>query len=352
MVFGPMRHKKYTFLIERILYAIRIKVSRFLELFGFTILTVGRRGFDKTSIRVARAQPGRRRAVFEAFKAGSVNPHKYFTIDHNIPAGIDHQKEALTWLIAEAVSLNRTPILFPPLFLSNHNYGKKVHTRWDKYIDVTNITATQRGRSIRLNVPAQEEIPNFCNLSVARVSGEDRVMVSDNQEYDIIIRENRSGLKIPSVHDIIKIEVNFSPSSGVVCHYESVSQKLKRYNCIHVRRTDKLEALEQHPDLVRETGKAAVLETVSQLLSKNIPIYIMTDEKDKHYFDMLRKDYTVYQYFDFPELKNIVENESPDNFFLYEIEKLIFKNAKIKIYTFKDPMGKPRLSLSQSVGWT
>ena len=78
----------------------------------------------------------------------------------------------------------------------------------------------------------------------------------------------------------------------------------------------------------------------------------MTDEKAPNYFDVLKKDYQVVQYVDFPELKALVEGEYPDNFLLYEVEQLIFARAKTRIHTFPHPKGRPRISLIRDIGWT
>lgn len=81
-------------------------------------------------------------------------------------------------------------------------------------------------------------------------------------------------------------------------------------------------------------------------------VYVLTDEKDPSHFDVLKNEYRVFRYFDFRELRRLVEGDNPDNFFLYEVEQLIFERAKIRIYTFAEPGGKSRISLTSDVGWT
>jgi hypothetical protein len=104
--------------------------------------------------------------------------------------------------------------------------------------------------------------------------------------------------------------------------------------------------------LEQDTRPEKIYETVSRVLPKGSRVYILTDEKNRSYFDILKRDYQIFQYFDFPELSALVEGTDPDNFFLYEIEQLIFSRAKTKIHTFAHPEGKPRISLTNDVGWT
>ncbi len=121
---------------------------------------------------------------------------------------------------------------------------------------------------------------------------------------------------------------------------------------MHVRRGDKLADKERYPHLAQDTRPERIYETVSRVLPEGSRIYILTDEKARNYFDILKSHYRIRRYYDFPELKRIVEGECPDNFFLYEIEQLIFAKAKTQIHTFVHPNGEPRISLTRDVGWT
>ena len=123
---------------------------------------------------------------------------------------------------------------------------------------------------------------------------------------------------------------------------------------MHVRRGDKLhlkEWKEKHPNLERDTQPLQIIETLRRILPTANRIYILTNETDRNFFDPLRQVFDVFQYFDFPELRCIVEDECPDNHFLYEIEKRLFSQARDKIFTFADREGK-RLSLTRDIGTT
>jgi hypothetical protein len=58
------------------------------------------------------------------------------------------------------------------------------------------------------------------------------------------------------------------------------------------------------------------------------------------------------RYHDFPQLRQLVEGEHPDNYLLYEIEQRLFDDARTRIFTFAHPTGKSRISLTTDVGWT
>ena len=105
------------------------------------------------------------------------------------------------------------------------------------------------------------------------------------------------------------------------------------------------------PNLEKDTHPLRIRETLLRLLPEGSSLYILTNEADKTFFDPLREVFDVFQYFDFPELQRIVECEFPDNYFLYEIEKRLFSQARDKIFTFADREGK-RLSLTRDIGPT
>ena len=171
--------------------------------------------------------------------------------------------------------------------------------------------------------------------------------------YDLIIKTNPSGLGHDNVfaHEDFDYDVEFHASPAIVRQAEAIRARLGDYHSMHVRRGDKLTEA-QYPNLGSDTRPESIRATLSRHLPKGLTIYILTDERTPGYFDVLKNDYRVFQYFDLPELKQLVEGERPDNFFLYEIEQLIFERAGIKIHTFAHPDGVPRLSLTQDVGWT
>ena len=257
-------------------------------------------------------------------------------------------------LIKESLSLNRTPVVFTPNLLSSHNFGKEVTASWDKYIDLDKIAITQNGTTHHVKAVKRDVIADIDAYAVLEVKGKHLVTATENVEYQLIIKNNSSGLAGEGVygHDDFDFDVELRPSRVVVDYADDVIRQLGQYHSMHVRRGDKLAERDRYPNLDRDTRPEAICETVSRVLPRGSGIYILTDERTPNYFDALGKDYQIFQYFDFPELRHLVEGEHPDNFLLYEIEQLVFARAQTKIHTFANPNGKPRISLTRDVGWT
>ena len=128
---------------------------------------------------------------------------------------------------------------------------------------------------------------------------------------------------------------------------------------MHVRRGDKLtDKAAACPNLEQDTRPEKIYQTVSRVLNKGSRVYVLTDERAPNYFDVLKTDYQIFQYFDFPELKKLVEGDRPDNFFLYEIEQLIFARARTRIAHICPPQwrtphqfdNRSRLDLTSPIG--
>lgn len=116
------------------------------------------------------------------------------------------------------------------------------------------------------------------------------------------------------------------------------------YACLHVRANDAF----YYPNI----RYAADPKHLKRILKRAIPegsvLYIMSDIGNPYYFDFLKTDYRVYQYFDFPELKALVANENKkeiDNTMLYSVEKNILQYAHIKVTRAK---GSPNLIYTNS----
>jgi hypothetical protein len=339
-------------MIERIGRKIERTTVLFAEAFGFELVRIKPSGCKEPSIKFIR--PVSRERPKPVFRANGAETNRYFTVNVGCYAGIKHMKSALALLIKESLSLNRTPVVFTPKFLSSHNFGKEVTASWDKYLDLDNMVITQNGTTHRVKAVKRDVIADIDAFAVLEVKGKHLVTATENAEYQLIVKNNSSGLGFENVygHDDFDFDVELCPSRVVSDYADSVIRQLGQYHSMHVRRGDKLTERDRYPNLDLDTRPEAIYETVSRVLPRGSRIYILTDERTPNYFDPLGKGYQVFQYFDFPELKHLVEGEHPDNFLLYEIEQLVFARAKTRIYTFADPKGKPRISLTSDVGWT
>jgi hypothetical protein len=324
-------------------------ITLLIEVLGFEVVKVKPSGTRRASIRLIKPTPAANRPTPARYVSGSVDANRYFTVNVSCEAGINHLKSALALLVKESLSLHRTPVVFTPRFLPSHNFGKAVDASWDRYIDLDRIAVLRNGptdyvKAVKRDVAADHEEA----LAVLEVKGKHFVTPAENAEYQLIIKNSGSGLGTDAVysHDEFDFDVDFFPSGALASHADHIRRQLGVYHSMHVRRGDKLKDKKRYPNLERDTQPAHIYDTVSRVVPKGSRVYILTDEKAPNYFDVLKKDYEVFQYVDFPELKALVDGDHPDNFFLFEIEQLIFATAATKIHTFAHPGDKSRISLT------
>jgi hypothetical protein len=343
--------------ISEICEFIRKNLKAIIHSYGYTVVKIKKRNSQKISTRLARQKVASEALFDEEHNPGLVNKNKYFTVQVDARPGINHLREALNWLVRESISLNRTPLVFTPHFDSRHNFDIETNATWDKYIDLSNIQISNmsRGAPVSIQAVMEKDIPRLDDLSILWIERDHILTDKDNEEFDLIVRHNRTGLEIDRVHNGIRgipeYSVSFMPSNRVLSAYNQICVKLQNYCAIHVRRRDMLDMVDLYPNLDQDTQPDNIRATISHVMPRGSKIYILTNERDKTYFNPLKNDYDVLQYFDFPELRELVECEQPDNFLLFEIEKLIFESAKTKIYTFTHPEGGDRISLSKHLGW-
>jgi hypothetical protein len=341
-------------MIDRIGRKIARTAAHFAEIFGFEVVKVKPSGCKKLSIRLIRPVLVGEKPKPPVHANGFVDTSGYFTVNVGCQAGIKHMKSALVLLIKESLALKRTPVVFRPQLLSSHNFGKHVDASWDKYVDLDNIAITRNGATHQVKAVKADVLGDLNAFAVLEVQGKHFVTTTENAAYQLIVKNNSSGLGLDGAfdHDDFDFDVELFPSRVVLDHADRLTNLLGEYHSIHVRRGDKLNDKERHPNLEQDTRPEKIYEKVSQVLPRGSTVYILTDERTPNYFDVLKKDYQVFQYADFPELKALVEGDNPDNFLLYEVEQLIFARAKKKIHTFAHPKGKPRISLTRDLGWT
>ncbi len=330
-------------------------IKEITHFYDYRIIKVKKNNSKKLTMRLAKQKSGQE-ALFDA-PPELIKKNKYFTVQVDAKPGINHLREALNWLVRESVSLNRTPLVFTPYFDSIHNFDIEINATWDKYIDLNNILI--KNISLDTSIPIQavldKDIPNIDDLSTLWIERDHILTDKENEEFDLIIRHNKTGLEIDGVHTGVRglpnYSVNFMPSNRIMKIYNQVSNQLHKYCAVHVRRGDMLGMTDLYPHLDHDTQPDQIRATLSQILPQGEKVYILTNERDKSYFNPLKNNYDILQYFDFQVLNELIDCEQPDNFLLFEIEKLIFDNADIKIYTFTHPEGGQRTSLSKHLGW-
>jgi hypothetical protein len=135
---------------------------------------------------------------------------------------------------------------------------------------------------------------------------------------------------VKKIHQMMRVK--FIWSDSVVKISNNIIDSLGWYAPAPILRGDRLK---MNKKLKKFTSPKHIFNTLKEIVSLQSNVYILTDERDRNYFDNLRKYYKIHQYFDFDELNAIVSGKEPDNNFLFIIERCIYESAAIKIGTFK-----------------
>jgi hypothetical protein len=256
--------------------------------------------------------------------------------------GIGHQCANLWTLLAEAVYLNRTAILPPLLLTGIHNNGIPLKTNWDRYIDTNAFE--QVVKVCPSNVIESVEFDTIRKVNESHLP---RTLL--NEQAQLIVREfsgHHAFELLGSIKNsrelLKKLDSLLKPSLAVMELAYRIRTRLGDYDCIHVRRTDKLTEL-RYPDLDRKTRPDHIRKRISGWIEEGRKLYIMSDEKDDLFFKPLSSFYRVQTIFDFPELLAI--RTSGDNYFAFEVEKLLFNWARVRVGTFKNSWDRSEFSL-------
>lgn len=275
--------------------------------------------------------------------------------------GLNHQLDNLTSLIRDALYLDRVPVLDPPRLHPRHNFGLAVSTDWTKYIDTAGICAyrSRFGDGPPGGVDDLEEVPvsaisaDMLDTDLRRVTpalGPTERRLGDMDD-EILIRRNMAGVagslwSNASVSPEGLFQVRVPPSRNVANFSLPVVLELGTYAAVHVRRGDRLT---QTPGLDRDTSLPNIRRLLDPVVPASMPVYILSDEVERTFFDALAPRFKVRRFFEWPSLERIVTSAEPDNFMLYQIEKRIFDSAAIRVYTFRRE-GREHY-LSRQYGW-
>jgi hypothetical protein len=264
--------------------------------------------------------------------------------DYQNYVGLYHCWLNLSSLIKEAIYLNRIPVIMPPLLNSNHNFGINFSSNWQKYLNIpqTEVYIKENGefkqKPFVFILEKDFKQKKFKKKQVNMISPYHEVTEEENRKYQLIVRSVSTifyGLwshANPKTNEMIS--VNPVWSDDVLKISKKIIHSLGGYSAIHVRRGDRLNI---NKNLKKFTSPKHILNTMKDIVPLKSKVYLLTNESDRNFFDLLRRHYRIYQYFDFDELNSIVSEEEPDNNFLFLIERCIYENAAIKIGTFKYP---------------
>lgn len=279
--------------------------------------------------------------------------------DSYTKAGLWHLRSNFQFLIEEAHSAGRIPILPEILLSSHHNLGFEVRGDLSKYFDWRETRGRPYGTSLEepllvLGQADRDKLPSF--QFALRVAPSTCLQSPNVERSPLVIKvvdeclsrrfhglwRRMAQQTQPAVIEVTRIEFS-REVSRVASKIVAAMGGENGYAAIHVRRGDKLE----------ETDKFTTPETIARYLKekvpKNIPIYLLTDESSLSYVLSIEDLYPIFHYRKFRALRAFVCNTPatrvlrrigmcpPDNFMLYAVEMCLLKNAKIPIYSFRTP---------------
>ena len=309
-------------------------------------------------------------------------------IKKHIGSGLNHCLRNLFAIVREAVLLDRIPVLLPPILWPRHNLNHRIAPSWRRYYDLDNIEIVVRYRGLAARlfsdrvIPAKDfryiEYEEFKKLRFSRgeykqIGAHRRISLRKNRRYRLIARYNafnpiwsmwwwrwpefwwqkarrfrRYGISLN--HQWVlwllaslpkffhyrywpNVIVRLPPARDIKETAQQVSAALgDKYYVLHIRRD---EFAERVPAIDKATRPRAILDRIQTFVPRGVTLYIMTDERDPRYFDLLREHYEVYQYFDFPSLAACIDTPDPDNYKLFMIESQIRDTAHQVIETVR-----------------
>ena len=231
---------------------------------------------------------------------------KYIIIDdkYNVKAGLSHHLSNLYSFLNLSKQLGKIPIL-PKFYLTGlHNNNKEIRADFTKYLEIpSNIL---------------KELPKDVHKNDIEIYLPKNKLIRFDNYY---IKNNPK-----------KYYTKFIWNKNIYKKAQNVLENLETpIVCMHIRRGDMIKVKKK---LIHDTSINNILGVLNKIKKekKFKTVYIMTNEKDKKYFDILKRKFNIKLFEDFPELKRI---ENDDNYELFCIEKCILELSDIRVSTFK-----------------
>jgi hypothetical protein len=228
---------------------------------------------------------------------------KYIVLELSRQNGLTDMKDRFTEFLKISRFMGLIPIL-PTIYLSSQ------HTSKEKSILTDYI-----------------EIPDFVLSELPKGTDRSKIFYWIPTDYfnDMLFRRYRERIE----NDSFIVEFKHC--------YRELAEKIvatlaRPICCVHVRRTDYLEI---HPSLNADTSPLNIERVLNKYRFSTC--YIMTSEKDTHFFDSLNNKFTIKLYTDFPELSSLIQ----DNYALYAVECCIRALSDIRISTFNTKKTHP-----------
>ena len=287
--------------------------------------------------------------------------------------GLLHHQSNLRCLLQEASSLRRIAVIQNLRLAPWHNFGVPVPGDPERYCTLPSQETGQDQQPFRW-IRFEEfepELKRTASSQIRYISESEGHFISreDDRRYSVIARKLTSGLvcrlcsnwrrgrgglseiparlPFPASKEVKSLAEEILKSMGLSVAWSEEKNRHPTptedgfYACLHLRWGDRAK---NYGFVMRQflTAKAIRwrLNRIADL-PRGSHLYIMSDQRDRGYFDLLKRDYKVWRYYDFPQLRSLVpdtkrggQNRSrSDNFFLFAVELELMRRAAVQIRT-------------------
>ena len=285
-----------------------------------------------------------------------------------------HSYANLRCLLREASSLRRIAVIQNLRLLPRHNFGVPVPGDPERYCTIPSQETGQDQQPFRW-IRFKEFEPELKRTASSQIkyisyigkSKEHFISREDDRRYSVIVRKFRSNiicrkqfsnwrgrlseisapLPFAASKEVKSLAEEILKSMGLSAAWSEAKNRHPTptedgfYACLHLRWSDKAK---NYGFVMRQflTAKA-IRRRLNRIadLPRGSHLYIMSDQRDRGYFDLLKRDYKVWRYYDFPQLRSLVpdtersgQNRSrSDNFFLFAVELELMRRAAVQIPT-------------------
>ncbi len=278
------------------------------------------------------------------FEAKQIQMKRYLVYHSTIRRsnGLDHEIANLMCFLREAFLLNRIPVITKPNLHKRNNLDYSTeHMDWDMFIDLDYEKKIIKLKRKEMEIIGLKEFGGlkFKKEQIAKVGPKQKVPEEVKDKPLVIRYVNTSLWKKSQYRNLHTIQLgDAEPSAYVQKIGNTVVENLPQdFVYLHIRREDRLYK-NNKPHLKIFTSPFYVKIFLNSYIGKGRDIYLGTDEKDRNFFDNLNKDYQIITYRNYPQLKKLIsaeDNNKPNNYLLYTIERYIGKKSSLKIETTK-----------------
>jgi len=245
----------------------------------------------------------------------------YFGYTLSQRVGIGHISCTLDVLCQEALLLERRAILVPAYLCPLHNRGVLKITAWDTYFDLRkygDVSEESHKKGSLLTIAGDVPTDSLTHLNETRLqrnlSGQLWVHQFGSflpEKYKSLNRISRWYL--PNYRNFANPPLWDNLSKRIHKLAYVIKKRLGDFYSLHVRRNDVADAC---------TEPEKVKEFLRKNLPTDMPVFLISDERDENYYNELKIEFNLISELDIPEFVNIWEEEQ-DNYLIYLIAETV-----------------------------